>query len=390
MPKTVEYDAMFVIKQCDVGCVICSCASPLMPNYYPIGRTPEEKLALKNLLRGHTITITGGDPLDNPQALEAIAELSLEDGVRRRVCINPISFAKMAPERRHQALDTLEHFEIAWSLGDLRGSRPDENREAAELVAGLQSERRRALAIVDQDPAAGITTCSEVNRIERSEPTPGRLELTGDSLRIAEYRATHLVGALRRSFETRTIDVDVHYPATLRKPTCKRPLEQIVLFFERVADEVHLHFVLCCGHGKSRYHTFDSGISVATLAGCEAPDELVARALERIHAEQAFHRLMTTTNNIPNFVDCAEQLLARRTGVRPNIMAMVPTAARRAHVTQCEACHAVGRELRAHGISPEEFHRFANEWSAQTAAMLPKRLSQSATDVCAADPVSAR
>lgn len=348
---------LLTTKKCKNNCVICATASPIVPNFYPIGKTETERKAIQRLyhydvgkkkIMGIDGSLTGGDPLCNLNALEAVAELSREDGTRRDIVVNPISFQKMNDEERERALDLLKEFEVVCSYGDPRGSYPGENKTARLKWKELSAQY-------------GI-----VNREHFS--IDSKLEKTCDGLQLNKDEGIGVVGRLRREIERGRITAPVHYPGTLGKDICLTSRNRM-FFFEKIDEKVMLAMSLCCGVGMNKYLTHGTDLSVDDLAGindsvnvycaiANERDKFLLRKLGCLISPSDWYG--GAKLHLRRFDAIARDLIKKKTGEKiDNILATTPTMQK--EVLTCEYCHSIALALHKAGISRNEFHDYVEK-----------------------------
>ena len=212
---------LFLTNNCKNKCVICCTVSKVFPKIYPIGKTEVKKKALKNLLRDQDMCLTGGDVLLNRSALETIAELSEEDGIKRRVVLNPISFTKMDKEEKEFNLELLRNFTVYWSYGDVRGSYPGENEEAR--ISLEESLKRHSIVSGNQ-----FKIDSYLEKID------GKLHIKGKG-------GFSFVGKSRLMHKRGKLEVKPTYPNKIDCNSCEY-LDPSISYFEKRNGNIELVF----------------------------------------------------------------------------------------------------------------------------------------------------
>jgi hypothetical protein len=380
--KINEEYSIFPTNICNNNCVICGVKCQPNFNFYHLLKNDSERKGLIKLLSifesNDLISLTGGDPLRNPEFMELFIKhfkgrksimlnpltfLSLESGKPANVIsekeaesiINKVSSMGYCDESM-RLLNYLSYFDnIGISSGNLQSPNPALSKYAIKLWGKyifkyLISNTRSRFFFINGSPRQSLSGKFENNKLVRA---PKGLKCVGSLRRIAESQEKTPF-SIKFNIEMKRKHKKCHTKAK----SAKYPLYPI--YFNKVNDEVKMFFLPCCEVGVNPYVAYETELTLNKIASLKTEDvkKLFHKELSKMK-KSSFFKLLTNKNynlNFKTFIQIAEKMIKERSNQNIDIVSETYTCSDKCH--HCEVCNTVGVMLHRAKITPKEWHEY--------------------------------
>jgi hypothetical protein len=376
-----------ISNRCKNLCRICAYGGKPPLRFYNAGQTETEKKGLANFFQAigeRTLSITGRDPLRNPDALEVANQFH---SGRKEVIINPISFLTVGlgknarkitrdeaqklisstlSEKMKRLCEILSQFDrVTTSCGTLQAPSP----EIAQLAyAFFQSKIAPAIKIGSQHPDINEQCFNGKFKegILVGTPTPplavGKLR----SKRIREGIAPGLIAPAKR--------------IAVKRFWCGE-YDAFTYHFQKDEDGISLYQSICAQVAQTPYVHFKTGLTLEEMATM-SPEEITQKLLEegkRFEQNTVFSFLSKSfclplpsiidrkthyEKQFELFIQSVEGLIEKETGKKISVVENTSSFTQQINpetAHPCQACNTAGALLHKENIPPQKLEAFLKQ-----------------------------